>query len=253
MATHCSVLPWEIPWTEESGKLQSKGSEKVRHDWATKQSCMDLNLIWPGTYKNRRLGYTHKHTQRKDHERYREKAVIYKPKRRASEETNPTDTLILDFQPLVLREEKCLLFQPTSLWYFVMAALTNKYNAQAQACDGNSWLDWMELPWPSIPVWVSLGPFSLVSSWTSDGSDPRSRKTSAPSRFCWLPPLLSRRVLFLSRSTKNHCFVNAESQIRTPETQIHSWVMGLGACTSNKCSQVILRNPIRDISSPLSL
>ena len=28
MATHCSILGWKIPWTEESGKLQCMGSQK---------------------------------------------------------------------------------------------------------------------------------------------------------------------------------------------------------------------------------
>ena len=28
MATHSSILAWEIPWTEEPGRLQSMGSEK---------------------------------------------------------------------------------------------------------------------------------------------------------------------------------------------------------------------------------
>ena len=32
MATHSSILAWEIPWTEEPGGLQSMGSQKVRHD-----------------------------------------------------------------------------------------------------------------------------------------------------------------------------------------------------------------------------
>ena len=32
MATHSSVLAWRIPWTEEPGGLQSKGSQRVRHD-----------------------------------------------------------------------------------------------------------------------------------------------------------------------------------------------------------------------------
>ena len=32
MATHSSILAWEISWTEESGRLQSMGSQKVRHD-----------------------------------------------------------------------------------------------------------------------------------------------------------------------------------------------------------------------------
>ena len=32
MATHSSILAWRIPWTEESGGLQSMGSHRVRHD-----------------------------------------------------------------------------------------------------------------------------------------------------------------------------------------------------------------------------
>ena len=35
MATHSSIPAWRIPWTEESGGLQSVGSKRVRHDWAT--------------------------------------------------------------------------------------------------------------------------------------------------------------------------------------------------------------------------
>ena len=32
MATHSSILTWEIPWTEEPGGLQSMGSQRVGHD-----------------------------------------------------------------------------------------------------------------------------------------------------------------------------------------------------------------------------
>ena len=35
MATHSWTLAWKIPWTEEPGRLQSMGSLKVRHGWAT--------------------------------------------------------------------------------------------------------------------------------------------------------------------------------------------------------------------------
>ena len=35
MATHSSTLAWKIPWTEEPCKLQSTGSQRVGHDWAT--------------------------------------------------------------------------------------------------------------------------------------------------------------------------------------------------------------------------
>ena len=38
MATHSSILAWKIPWTEEPGGLQSTGSQRVRHDWATSLS-----------------------------------------------------------------------------------------------------------------------------------------------------------------------------------------------------------------------
>jgi len=37
MATHCSILAWEIPWTEEPGGLQSVGSQSVWYNVATKQ------------------------------------------------------------------------------------------------------------------------------------------------------------------------------------------------------------------------
>ena len=36
MATHSSILAWEIPWTEEPGGLQSMGSQRAGHDLATK-------------------------------------------------------------------------------------------------------------------------------------------------------------------------------------------------------------------------
>ena len=37
MATHSSILAWEIPWTEEPGRLQSMRSQRVRHNLVTKQ------------------------------------------------------------------------------------------------------------------------------------------------------------------------------------------------------------------------
>ena len=32
MATHSSILSWRTPWKEEPGRLQSMGSQRVRHD-----------------------------------------------------------------------------------------------------------------------------------------------------------------------------------------------------------------------------
>ena len=32
MATHSSILAWRIPWTEEPGRLQFMGSQRIKHD-----------------------------------------------------------------------------------------------------------------------------------------------------------------------------------------------------------------------------
>ena len=46
-ATHFSTLVWEIPWTEELGKLQSMGSQRVRHNSVTKpQLDSSLQRSW---------------------------------------------------------------------------------------------------------------------------------------------------------------------------------------------------------------
>ena len=49
MATHSSILAWWIPWTEEPGRLQSRGSQRVWHDLATKphSHIYCIQLYWP--------------------------------------------------------------------------------------------------------------------------------------------------------------------------------------------------------------
>ena len=42
MATHSSTLAWKIPWMEESGSLQSMGSQRIRQDWATSLSFLSF-------------------------------------------------------------------------------------------------------------------------------------------------------------------------------------------------------------------
>ena len=44
VATHSSTLAWKIPWTEVPASLQSLGSQRVGHDWATDLIWSDL--IW---------------------------------------------------------------------------------------------------------------------------------------------------------------------------------------------------------------
>ena len=48
MATHPSILAWEILWTEEPGRQQPMGSQRVRHDWVTERLQF--------------FSYTHTHT-----------------------------------------------------------------------------------------------------------------------------------------------------------------------------------------------
>ena len=40
MTTHSYILAWRIPWMEEPGGLQSMGSQRVRHNWATSFSLL---------------------------------------------------------------------------------------------------------------------------------------------------------------------------------------------------------------------
>ena len=50
LATHYSILAWEIPWTEEPEGLQSRGLQRVGHDWVTNTSLLNhvLSLqFWP--------------------------------------------------------------------------------------------------------------------------------------------------------------------------------------------------------------
>ena len=45
MATHSSTLAWRIPWMEEPGRLQSTGSWRVWHRWATSLSLFTF-MLW---------------------------------------------------------------------------------------------------------------------------------------------------------------------------------------------------------------
>ena len=45
MATHYSILAWEIPWTEEPGGLQSMGSQRIGHDWVTEHTLVSFLCI----------------------------------------------------------------------------------------------------------------------------------------------------------------------------------------------------------------
>ena len=44
MAIHSSTLAWKIPWTEEPGRLQSMGSQRVGHEWAAEHTQLRINM-----------------------------------------------------------------------------------------------------------------------------------------------------------------------------------------------------------------
>ena len=49
MATHSSILAWRIPWTEEPGGLPSKGSQRVRYNWAQHSPVLSHSLHRPSS------------------------------------------------------------------------------------------------------------------------------------------------------------------------------------------------------------
>ena len=65
IVTHYSILAWEIPWIEDPGGLHSTGSQRVRHDLATKITktiqfirdairmhfYLSQTLLWSMTFK----------------------------------------------------------------------------------------------------------------------------------------------------------------------------------------------------------
>ena len=51
VATHSSILAWKIPWTEEPGRLQFMGSQRVGHNWATSLSYVNMTQAVSRIYK----------------------------------------------------------------------------------------------------------------------------------------------------------------------------------------------------------
>ena len=52
MTTHSSIIAWRIPWTEDPGRLQSMGSQRVGHDWGTMHTCMSSDMaVVPAAYE----------------------------------------------------------------------------------------------------------------------------------------------------------------------------------------------------------
>ena len=53
MATYSSILAWEIPWTEDPGRLQSMGNQRARHNWVSDPaSCSPFSEGCPGYHRS---------------------------------------------------------------------------------------------------------------------------------------------------------------------------------------------------------
>ena len=65
MATHSSTLAWKIPWPEEPDRLQSMGSQRIRHDWETSHcsmsssNCCFLTCICVSQEAGKLVWYSH--------------------------------------------------------------------------------------------------------------------------------------------------------------------------------------------------
>ena len=57
MGTHSSILAWRIPWMEEPGRLQSTGSQRVGHNWATSLSNHRTKIQPPASGKLQLLAW----------------------------------------------------------------------------------------------------------------------------------------------------------------------------------------------------
>ena len=66
--THSSILAWRMPQTQESGRLLSMGSQRVRHDWATFTHIQEINRK---KYKQHERSHHHKGREQENKEQKR--------------------------------------------------------------------------------------------------------------------------------------------------------------------------------------
>ena len=64
METYSCILAWKVPYTEEPGRLQFMGSQRVRHNWVTEYACINRNsktclkwLLWGAEIQRGEMGW----------------------------------------------------------------------------------------------------------------------------------------------------------------------------------------------------
>ena len=61
MATHSNIPTWRIPWTEEPGRLQFIGSQRVRHNWSDWHTHTHINnIVWNKLSEERNINKSKK-------------------------------------------------------------------------------------------------------------------------------------------------------------------------------------------------
>ena len=114
MATPSSILAWRIPWKEDPGRLQSVGSQRVKHDWARRHACA---LLGPSDAASLSLYKGHI---------FRKAFLDYPRQKSPSSSCFLSDPRLISFRVLYLWEMTLfvsLLFQPPLLLSLVLGEL----------------------------------------------------------------------------------------------------------------------------------
>ena len=129
MATHSSILALKIPWTEEPGRLQSIGSQRVGHDWATSFSFfLSFRFRWNLEGGAPMMGPV----PLEEEERLElSLSAMWEGSHQLARKRILTQNQIFQHLDLGLPVSrtvgnKRLLFRPPSQWYFVMVAWNAK-------------------------------------------------------------------------------------------------------------------------------
>jgi len=77
IATHSSILAWRIPWTEESGGLQSMGSQRFRHNWVTNTFTFSLHPYF--RQKMKKIGRKRESQRQIERDRVLKKVLVSPP------------------------------------------------------------------------------------------------------------------------------------------------------------------------------
>ena len=179
MAPHSSTLAWKIPWTEEPGRLQSMGSRRVRHDWATSLSLfpfMHWRRKWqptpvflPGESLGRQslLGChlwghiesdTTEATQQQQQNLYNLVYNLYNPVEDACLNTSTSD--LLSCISGISRFTHCLWWPVRRPWGFLWHS-ESKWRAQEVSTDERRWRKSLRLA-PGLATgkaeWTGLTP-----------------------------------------------------------------------------------------------